>query len=72
MASKAPFFKEFAVKTPIPVKEIIAKLIAKNIFPGIDLKQFGQDNMMLIAVTEMKRKCDLDELVKSLQEVTNG
>ena len=68
----APFFKEFTIKTPIPAKDIITKMLSKNIFPGIDLKQFGNENMLLIAVTEMKRKCDIDELVKSLQEVTNG
>ncbi|MEA2096493.1 MAG: aminomethyl-transferring glycine dehydrogenase subunit GcvPA, partial [Candidatus Cloacimonadota bacterium] len=72
MAFTAPFFKEFAIKTPIPAKDIITKLQTKNIFPGIDLKAFGHEKMLLIAVTEKKRKCDLDELVKSLQEVTNG
>ena len=72
LAFTAPFFKEFAVRTPIPAIDIITKLQSKNIFAGIDLKPFEHDNMLLIAVTEKKRKCDLDELVKSLQEVTNG
>ncbi len=72
MAFAAPFFKEFTISTPIPAKEIIIKLQPKNIFPGIDLKQFGHENMLLIAVTEKKRKSDLDELIKSLKEVTNG
>ncbi len=72
LAFKCPFFKEFAVNTPIPAEEIIAKLKCKNIFPGINLKQLGYDNMLLIAATEKKRKCDLDELVNSLMEVTNG
>ena len=72
LAFAAPFFKEFAIKTPIPTKDIITKLQTKNIFPGIDLKQFGYENLLLITVTEKKRKYDLDELVNSLQEVTNG
>ena len=72
MAFEVPFFKEFTVKTPITASEIITKLESKNIFPGIDMKQFGYDNMLMIAVTEKKRKCDLDELVNSLREVTNG
>jgi len=71
LAFAAPFFKEFTIKIPIPANDIITKLQSNNIFPGIDLKQFGHENMLLIAVTEKKRKCDLDELVKSLQEVTN-
>ncbi len=72
MAFAASFFKEFVVKTPISARDIITKLRSKNIFPGIDLEPFGHENMLLIAVTEKKRKCDLDEFVKSLQEVTNG
>lgn len=72
IAFDAPFFKEFIIKTPVPASEIITKLEVKNIFPGIDMKKFGYDNMLMIAVTEKKRKCDLDELINSLQEVTNG
>jgi glycine dehydrogenase subunit 1 len=72
LAFDAAFFKEFAVKTPVPVEEIISRLKEKNIFPGINLKQFGYENMLLVAVTEKKRKYDLDELVNALQEVTNG
>ena len=72
LAFDAAFFKEFAVKTPTLAEEIISRLKEKNIFPGIDMKQFGHDNMLLISVTEKKRKCDLDELVYALQEVTNG
>ncbi len=68
LAFGVAFFKEFAVKTPVPAEEIIFKLKEKNIFPGIDLKPFGYDNMLLVAVTEKKRKCDLDELVNALQE----
>ena len=64
-----PFFKEFAVTTPIPANDVIKKLKDKNIFPGVDLKQFGHDNMLLIAVTEKKRKIDLDELVTALKEL---
>jgi len=67
----APFFKEFTVKTPVPAEKIISGLKRKNIFPGIDLKQFGYDNMLLIAVTEKKRKCDLDELISSLKEFSS-
>ncbi len=68
LAFDAAFFKEFAVKTPVSAEEIISRLKAKTIFPGIDLKPFGYDNMLLVAVTEKKRKCDLDELVNSLKE----
>ena len=68
LAFEAPSFKEFAVKTPVPAEEIISRLKEKNIFPGIDMKRFGYENMLLVAVTEKKRKADLDELVGSLKE----
>ncbi|RLC50925.1 MAG: aminomethyl-transferring glycine dehydrogenase subunit GcvPA [Candidatus Cloacimonadota bacterium] len=68
LAFDSPFFKEFSVKTPIPASEIISKSEEENIFPGIDLKPFGYDNMLLIAVTEKKSKSDLDELVEKLKE----
>ncbi len=72
LAFKVPFFKEFTIKTPIPANKIIARLKSKNIFPGIDLKHFGYDNMLMIAVTEKRTKPELDKLVSSLKEVTNG
>jgi len=40
----------------------------ENIFPGIDLKPFGYNKMLLIAVTEKKTKSDLDELVEKLKK----
>jgi glycine dehydrogenase subunit 1 len=71
-AYSASFFKEFAVKTPKPVSEIVSKLEARGIFAGIDLKKFGKENMLLIAVTEKKTKEQLDIFVKNLREVTNA
>ncbi|HPR18569.1 MAG TPA: aminomethyl-transferring glycine dehydrogenase subunit GcvPA [Candidatus Cloacimonadota bacterium] len=71
LAFDAPFFKEFVIETPLPADEIVSQLKANKIFPGIDLQKFGYENMLLIAVTEKKRKCDLDELVQALQEVAH-
>ena len=71
LAFEQPFFKEFAIKTPVSPAEIINKLEAKKIFPGIDLARFGHENLLLIAVTEKKSKEEMDELVSALMEVTN-
>ena len=71
LAFPTPFFKEFVINTPFKNDEI-SKLEKKNIFPGIDLKRFGMENNLLIAVTEKKRKCDLDNFTKALREVANG
>jgi glycine dehydrogenase subunit 1 len=68
--SNKPFFKEFTVKTPLPAKKIITKLVDYDILPGISLEQFGlEENLLLIAVTEKKSKTNLDELVAALKEV---
>ena len=71
--SKAPFFNEFVVKCPISVEHINEHLLEEGILGGYDL---GQDypelaNHMLIAVTEMNTKDDIDLMVDILAEVSN-
>jgi glycine dehydrogenase subunit 1 len=70
----APFFHEFAVCCPKPVAEINAHLLEHGILGGYDL---GQDypalkNHMLLAVTEMNTKDEIDALVEVLKEVAHG
>jgi glycine dehydrogenase subunit 1 len=67
----APFFHEFAVCCPQPVAEINAHLLEHGFLGGYDL---GQDypalkNHMLLAVTEMNTKDEIDALVDVLAEV---
>jgi glycine dehydrogenase subunit 1 len=69
----APFFHEFVVCCPKPVAEINAHLLEHGFLGGYDL---GQDypalkNHMLIAVTEMNTKDEIDALVEVLEEVAN-
>jgi len=69
--STAPFFNEFVVRCPRPVEEINAHLLDHGILGGYDL---GQDypelkNHMLIAVTEVNSKQEIDFLVRVLKEV---
>lgn len=67
--TRAPFFKEFVVQCPRPVAEINATLREHGIIGGYDLAgdepQLG--NAMLLAVTEMNSKADIDELVAVLR-----
>lgn len=68
--STAPFFNEFVVRCPKPVEEINAHLLDHGILGGYDL---GQDypelkNHMLLAVTEMNSKQEIDFLVRLLKE----
>ena len=71
--SDAPFFHEFVIRCPKPVAEINDLLLENGILGGYDL---GQDypelsDHMLIAVTEMNTREDIDLLVDMLAEVSN-
>jgi len=66
----APFFHEFSVCCPIPVEQVNAHLLDHGILGGYDL---GQDypalkDRMLVAVTEMNTKEEIDALVEVLAE----
>lgn len=68
----APFFKEFAVRCPRPVQEINAYLLDEwGIVGGYDLGQDYADlkDHMLVCVTEMNPRDEIDQLVGALQEV---
>lgn len=69
-----PFFHEFAVCCPRPVEEINAHLLEHGIIGGYDL---GNDypalkDHMLIAVTEMNTKDEIDLLVEVLKEASHA
>jgi len=71
--SKAPFFNEFVVKCPTSVEHLNEHLLGEGVLGGYDL---GKDypeltDHMLIAVTEMNSKEDIDLLVDVLAEVSN-
>ncbi len=66
-----PFFKEFVVKTDRPVSEILEKLLAKDIFGGIDLGSYFPElqNHLLICLTEKHRSDDIKRLVEGLAAI---
>ncbi len=59
-----PFFHEFVVKCPKPVEELQEHLLDHNILGGYDLSGSYPvfENSLLIAVTEMNSKQDIDDL----------
>jgi glycine dehydrogenase subunit 1 len=69
-----PFFNEFTVRCPMSVKEINTQLLEYDILGGYDLGQTYQDleNHMLIAVTEMNSREEIDILANVLAEVTHA
>jgi glycine dehydrogenase subunit 1 len=69
-----PFFHEFALCVNRPVAEVNVHLLEHGILGGYDL---GQDypalqDHMLVAVTEMNSKQDIDTLVQVLSEVSHA
>lgn len=61
----APFFNEFAVNLPGKnVEDLIRKGVAQGVLPGVKIA----DDVLLIAVTEMQTREQLDDLVKLLTE----
>lgn len=73
LLSKDPFFHEFVMKCPQPVESINTHLLEHGIIGGYDL---GIDyptlkDHMLIAVTEMIARDDIDLFCHALEEVAN-
>ena len=68
-----PFFHEFSLCCPKPVAEINAHLLEHGILGGYDLSQDypSLPNHMLIAVTEMNSKEEIDTLAGVLEEVSH-
>jgi glycine dehydrogenase subunit 1 len=74
LVSTDPFFHEFVLKCPKPVAELNEMLLDQGILGGYDL---GRDfpalkNHMLIAVTEMNSREEIDALAESLAEVSHA
>jgi len=66
-----PFFKEFAVQTPVSPGEIIRQLVSQGLLPGLDLAQYrmGLDDCLLVAVTEKRTRDQIDRLITSLEKM---
>lgn len=61
-------FNEFVVKLKEPVSSVNERLLGKEIIGGYDLGAVYTDlkNHMLIAVTELRTKEEIDTLIKEL------
>jgi len=63
------FFNEFVVVTPIPAVEVVRRLLEKGIFVGPALAGWfpDQPNALLLAVTDKRRREELDSLVEKMR-----
>lgn len=73
VCSNGPFFHEFVVCCPQTVADINEHLLDHEILGGYDLGQVypSLKDHMLIAVTEMNTRLEIDLLVEALKEVSN-
>jgi glycine dehydrogenase subunit 1 len=67
---KAPSFKEFVIKSSKPVAQMNKKLLEQGIIGGLELgKSYPElKDHMLIAVTEMAKKKDIDRLADLINQ----
>ncbi len=66
---EGPFFNEFVIKLPKSVEEVNKQLLQTGIIGGYDLSKDypSLEGAMLIAVTEMKTKEEIDQFASSLE-----
>ena len=64
----APFFREFVSQCPEPPAEINRRLMEQNILGGLDVSD-RYPNGMLLCVTEMNTKDEIDQLAAVLSSV---
>jgi glycine dehydrogenase subunit 1 len=69
LAFDLPFFNEFVVQTPVPAGEVNRFLLGRDIIGGLDLEPHGRPNALLLAVTEMNTRSEIDDLVATLEDL---
>ena len=75
LAGETPFFKEFAVCCPLPVQTLNDELLEEwGIIGGFDLGRFYPDreDQMLLCVTEMNTREEIDYLIEALEEIVKS
>jgi glycine dehydrogenase subunit 1 len=65
------FFKEFVVCCPRPPSELNRALLERGIVGGLDVSQYVE-NGLLLCVTEMNTREEIDRLVEALAEIGGG
>ena len=65
----APFFKEFAVRSPVAVERVNQDLLADKIVGGAELGRWYPElaDSLLIAVTEKRTRQEIDRLISRME-----
>ena len=66
-----PFFNEFVIHLSAPVHEVNDALLRRGILGGFPLEQIdpSYQQMMLVAVTELRSKTEIDQLAEELERI---
>ncbi len=69
-----PFFKEFVLHCPVDAEEIVRMLDAEGFVPGLPLSRYfpAMSRELLVCVTEMNSKEEIDGLARALKQVSGG
>lgn len=69
--TQVPFFSEFVLETPVEAGDIVSRACEKGVMPGFDLGRYypGRKNQLLVCVTEMNSRTQIDTLRGTLEEV---
>jgi glycine dehydrogenase subunit 1 len=63
-----PFFNEFVVRCPMASAEVSRRLLERGIIGGLDVSE-QVENGMLVCVTEMNTREEIERLAAGLAEV---
>ena len=66
-----PFFREVALRTPLPAREVVRRARERGVHPGYPIGRDyeGLDDVLLVALTEKRTPADVDRLADVLSEV---
>ena len=68
------FFNEFALRLPRPAAEVVEAMAARGVLAGVPLSRLaprkgGQQDILLVAATELTQDSDIQALAEGLREV---
>jgi glycine dehydrogenase subunit 1 len=70
MHSDAPVLREFAIRLPLAADVVIDRMIDEGFLAGVPLgDEYGDENALLIAVTEKRTRAEIDAFATALGKV---
>jgi len=68
----SPFVREFAVRTPVPARQLILSMVERQILPGVDAGRWykNMNDCLIVALTEKRTEAEITRLVEGLKELT--